>query len=57
MVFLQVCEDLGTVLISLSYVPESQKLSVIILRAKDLNKGNAKEMGELGMSLAQCLGL
>ena len=34
-------ESHGTVLLSLNYNPESKKLSVIILRAKDL-KGNAK---------------
>ena len=34
-------ESSGTVLLSLNYNPESKKLSVIMLRAKDL-KGTAK---------------
>lgn len=38
-------ENHGIVLLSLSYSPESKKLSVIILRAKDLNEGNAKDTG------------
>ncbi len=42
----QVRENLGTVLLSLCYSPESKKLSVIILRARDLNKGVAKDIGE-----------
>ena len=41
----QLSENLGTVLISLSYSPDTRKLSVIILRAKDLNRGIAKETG------------
>ena len=42
----QAGENLGTVLLSLCYSPDAKKLSVIILRAKDLNKGIAKEIGE-----------
>lgn len=42
----QARENLGTVLLSLSYNPESKKLSVIILRAKDLNKSVAKDIGK-----------
>ena len=38
-------ENRGTVLLSLSYSPESKKLSVILLRAKELNEGNAKDTG------------
>ena len=38
-------ENLGTVLISLCYTPETKKLSIIILRAKDLNKGNGRDTG------------
>ena len=47
--FLQVRESIGTVLISLSYSPKIQKLGVIVLRAKDLNRGVSKEMGERGL--------
>ena len=43
---MQVRENLGTVLVSMSYSPESQKLSIIILRAKDLNRGVAKAIGK-----------
>ena len=42
---LQIRENLGTVLVSLCYTPESKKLSVIVLRAKDLNKGNTQDTG------------
>ena len=45
LLLLQVRENLGTVLISLCYTPESKKLSVIVLRAKDLNKGNTQDTG------------
>ena len=43
---LQVRESLGTVNLSICYSPDTKRLSVIILRAKDLNRGNYKETGE-----------
>ena len=43
---LQTRENLGTVLISLCYSPDTKKLGVIILRAKDLNKGDSRDTGE-----------
>lgn len=39
-------ENLGTILVSICYSPDSKKLGVIILRAKDLNRGNGKDTGE-----------
>lgn len=43
---LQSSESHGTVLLSMCYSPDSKKLSVILLRAKDLNKENDKETGQ-----------
>lgn len=37
-------ENLGTVLISICYSPETKKLGIILLRAKDLNKSVAKSV-------------
>ena len=42
----QTSVSLGTVLLSMCYSQESKKLSVILLRAKDLNRGNTKETGK-----------
>lgn len=42
----QSTESHGTVLLSMCYSPDSKKLSVILLRAKDLNKENDKETGQ-----------
>lgn len=42
----QSSESHGTVLLSMCYSPDSKKLSVILLRAKDLNKENDKETGQ-----------
>ena len=39
-------ENLGTVLVSICYSPDTKKLGVIVLRAKDLNKGNSRETGK-----------
>lgn len=44
----QSSESHGTVLLSMCYSPDSKKLSVILLRAKDLNKENDKETGKSG---------
>lgn len=41
-------ENLGTVLVSICYSPDTKKMGVIVLRAKDLNKGNSQETGERG---------
>jgi len=43
---LQLREDLGTILVSLTYTPDSKKLAVILLRAKDLNKGESHSTGK-----------
>ncbi len=43
---LQVRESRGSVNVSMSYTPDTKRLSVIILRAKDLNQGHYKETGE-----------
>lgn len=48
-------ENMGTVLLSICYSPDSKKLSVIILRAKDLNKGKAKET-DTQAKISVCVG-
>lgn len=44
-------EYCGVILLSLCYDQLNKKLSVIILRAKDLNKGKSDETGELSILL------
>ena len=43
----------GTVLLSMCYSTDSKKLSIILLRAKDLNRENAKETGQLGITYVE----
>ena len=44
---LQTSVSIGTVLVSMCYNTDSKKLSIILLRAKDLNKELCKETGTL----------